>query len=374
MEKLNAIALTFLRPQLNVLQLNTLYQAAGNATAIVENRNNLPDILPDVSDGLCKSIKNTLAEAIERAKRELEFCEKHSINVLTPDQEAYPQRLLNCEDAPIALYFRGSVDLNMRHIVCIIGTRKCTVYGQDLIRKFVIDLKKCCPDTLIVSGLAYGVDINAHRSALDNGMDTVGVLAHGLDMIYPSMHRETAKRMLSHGGLLTEFPSETKIDRRNFLQRNRIVAGLSDACILPESASHGGGLVTCRISNDYGRNVYAFPGPVDAEFSQGCNNLIRTNGAQLITCAADFVADMGWDKDQILAQKQATGIERTLFLDLNPDEQCIVDALHANGDLTPDQLTGATKLPVATINASLFMLEMNGVVKQLAGSVYHLLD
>lgn len=330
--------------------------------------------MPDVSDGLCRSIKNTLDEAIERAKRELEFCEKHSINMLTPDQEAYPQRLLNCEDAPIALYYRGSVDLNMRHIVCIIGTRKCTVYGQDLIRKFVNDLRSICPDTLIVSGLAYGVDINAHRSALDNGMDTVGVLAHGLDIIYPSMHRETAKRMLSHGGLLTEFPSETKIDRRNFLQRNRIVAGLSDACILPESASHGGGLVTCRISNDYGRNVYAFPGPVDAEFSQGCNNLIRTNGAQLITCAGDFVADMGWDKDQILAQKQATGIERTLFLDLNPDEQCIVDALHANGDLTPDQLTGATKLPVATINASLFMLEMNGVVKQLAGSVYHLLD
>lgn len=374
MEKLNAIALTFLRPQLNVLQLNRLYEAAGSATVIVENRNNIPDILPDVSESFCKSIKNSLEDALERAKRELDFCEKHFISVLTPDQEAYPQRLLNCEDAPIAIYYRGSANLNARHIVCIIGTRQCTVYGQDLIRRFVNDLHSTCPDTLIVSGLAYGVDVHSHRAALENGMETVGVVAHGLDMIYPSLHRETAKRMLSQGGLLTEFPSETKIDRRNFLQRNRIVAGLSDACVLPESASHGGGLVTCRISLDYGRSVYAFPGNVDAEYSQGCNNLIRNNGAQLITCASDFIADMGWDKDQILAEKQASGIERTLFLDLNPDEQCIVDALRANGDMTSDQLTGVTKLPISTINASLFMLEMNGAVKQLSGSVYHLLD
>ena len=374
MEKLNAIALTFIRPVLTPVQLMNLYAAVGSATAVMENRADLKDIMPDLSDGFAEMMRKDISEALVRAEKELEFCEKHSIKVLTPDDADYPSRLKNCEDAPLTLYYRGSADLNAKHTVCVIGTRKCTTYGQDLIRHFVGDMKQLCRDTVIISGLAYGVDVQAHRNALDQGMETVGVLAHGLDTIYPQMHRETAKAMLSQGGLLTEYPSETRIDKRNFLQRNRIVAALSDACVLPESASHGGGLVTCRLSNEYGRRVFAFPGPVGAEYSEGCNNLIRNGGAQLITSAADLVEDMGWGNDTILAKAHEKGIERSLFPMLTPDEQVIADALRKFGDQHPDQLSVVTAMPVAIVKSTLFMLEMNGVVKPLAGGYYHLLD
>lgn len=371
MEHRNAIALTFMRPQLSPLQLIQLYREAGSATAIVDNRKDLSAVIPEVSRGFDEQL-SSLDSALARADQELEFCRKHEIQVLIPSDDAYPQRLQSCEDAPLVLYYRGSANLNTTRVINIIGTRKCTVYGQDLIASFVKGLKQACPDTLIASGLAYGVDICAHRNALEQGMDTVGVLAHGLDMIYPQMHRETAKRMLSHGGLLTEYPSQTRIDKRNFLQRNRIVAGISDACILPESAAHGGGLVTCRLSMEYGRNVYAFPGSVTAEYSKGCNDLIRRNVAQLITCADDFLQDMGWECDEELRLARQQGIERTMFLDLSAEEHAIVNALKDRGDMLADQLVMATGLAIAKVSSSLFRLEMNGIVRGLPGGIFHL--
>lgn len=373
MERLNSIALTFIRPQISLVNLMELYTTAGSATAVMDNRANLRDLVPDLSDEQCELFKD-VDYALKRAEEEMEFCEKHKIQVLTPNDAAYPYRLKSCPDAPIALYYRGTADLNAPHIVCIIGTRKCTVYGQDLIHRFVKELKAECPDALIVSGLAYGVDIHAHRSALENEMETIGVVAHGLDMIYPSLHRETAKRMVGQGGLLTEYPKASRIDKRNFLQRNRIVAGLSDACILPESAIHGGGLVTCRLSVEYGREVFAFPGSVNAEYSAGCNKLIRNHQAQLITCARDFVESMGWQNDAILDEARKAGIELPLFPDLNltPVEQQIVAALKANGDLHPDQIAAFSGLSINDVNSSLFMMEMNGIVRQLSGTIYHL--
>lgn len=372
MEHLNAIALSFVQPQLTPLQLMTLYRAVGSATAIVENKDSLRDILPDINENFCRAL-TSMDAALHRAEEEVKFCEEHKIQVLTPDDDNYPRRLQECPDAPLTLYYRGSADLNARRIVCIIGTRKCTLYGQDLIRRFVEDLKQSCPDVLVVSGLAYGVDIHAHRNALNNGLDTVGVVAHGMDMIYPTLHRDTARQMVTHGGILTEYPSHTRIDKRNFLQRNRIVAGLSDACILPESAIHGGGLSTCRISNEYGRNVFAFPGPVNAEYSQGCNNLIRRNGATLITSAADFIEDIGWGNDALVAKAQNNGIERELFPSLSPDETAILNALKVNGNLHPDQIAGILQMKVADVNATLFMMELNGIVQSVAGGLYHLI-
>ena len=263
--------------------------------------------------------------------------------------------------------------MNQAKIVSIVGTRRITTYGQDLIRRFIADLKTYCPQVLIVSGLAYGVDINAHRQALENGYPTIGVLAHGLDQIYPYHHRDTAIKMLNQGGLLTEFMSQTNADKPNFVRRNRIVAGMADTIILVESAEKGGGLITCEIAQSYNRAVFAFPGNVTAEFSKGCNNLIRDNGAGLISNAKDFVNAMSWQDEARRQQALSEGIERNLFPDLTPEEQQIVDLLKEINDLQLNILSVKTGITIGQLTALLFQLEMKGVVKPLAGGMYHLL-
>ena len=259
-----------------------LYRKVGSATLIMEHKNNLRDILPDASDKLVNAIQNS-DEARKRAEVELEYDLRYGIEPLTMNDERYPSRLRECDDAPLMLFYKGNANLNQQRVINIVGTRHCTPYGEDLIRRFVTELKQLCPQVLIVSGLAYGVDINAHRQALDKGYETVGVLAHGLDDLYPNRHKETAQRMIEQGGLLTEFLTQTNADKINFVRRNRIVAGMSDACILIESAAHGGGLITCQISQSYNRDVFAFPGRIGDAYSEGCNNLIRSNGATLLT-------------------------------------------------------------------------------------------
>lgn len=349
-----------------------LYRELGGGQAVYEHRNDIKDVIPDCSDRLAASLKDW-SLPLTRAAQEMEFITKHHIQPLLLDTEDYPQRLSECPDAPILLYYMGSADLNQRRVIDIIGTRHCTTYGQDLIRRFVSDLKQLCPEVLIISGLAYGVDVCAHRNALENGYETVGVLAHGLDEIYPTAHRETAKQMLKQGGLLTEYMTETKADKLNFVKRNRIVAGMSDATILVESAAKGGGLITSRIAMDYDRGVFAFPGAVGAPYSEGCNQLIRDNGASLITCAEDFVNAMGWQTDAKRQQIQASGIERSIFPDLNDEEQQIVSVLNEFGDFQLNQLSVKTNIPIGQLTALLFQMEMKGVVRPLAGGTYHLL-
>jgi DNA processing protein len=258
-------------------------------------------------------------------------------------------------------------------VISIVGTRQCTQYGQDLIRRFVADLRRHCPEVLIVSGLAYGVDICAHRESLQNGYPTIGVLAHGLDQIYPYRHRDTAAQMLDHGGLLTEFMSQTNADKPNFVRRNRIVAGMSDCCIVVESAAKGGGLITAEIAQSYNRAVFAFPGAVGMPYSEGCNNLIRDNVAALITGADDFVKAMGWQDETVRKRVLADGIERNLFPDLSQEEQKIVSTLQAVNDLQLSVLSVKTAIPIGQLTAILFQMEMKGVVKPLAGGMYHLL-
>ena len=229
---------------------------------------------------------------------------------------------------------------------------------------------------LIVSGLAYGVDINAHRRALENGYATVGVLAHGLDQIYPYRHRETAAQMLNHGGLLTEFMTQTNADKPNFVRRNRIVAGMADAVILVESAAKGGGLITAEIAQSYARSVFAFPGNVGQPYSEGCNNLIRNNGAGLITNAEDFVKAMGWPtmKDMPLWLTSPTGSAGGAQIpDLSPEEQQVISLLQQTNDLQLNIINVKTGIPIGRLTALLFQLEMKGVVKPLAGGMYHLL-
>lgn len=349
-----------------------LYQELGGGQAVYEHRLDIKDVMPECSDRLAESLKDWTLP-LTRAAQEMEFVMKHNVKPLLLGASDYPQRLAECPDAPILMYYMGSANLNQKRVINIVGTRHCTTYGKDLIRRFVADLRRLCPEMLIVSGLAYGVDICAHREALGNGYETVGVLAHGLDEIYPSSHRETAKQMLAHGGLLTEYMTETGADKMNFVKRNRIVAGMCDATILVESAAKGGGLITTGIAMDYNRSVFAFPGAVGAPYSEGCNQLIRDNGASLLTCAEDMVNAMGWQSDAKLLQAQSEGIERTFFPDLSPEEQTIVKILDEMGDFQLNQLSVKANIPIGPLTALLFQLEMKGVVRPLAGGTYHLL-
>ena len=228
-ETVNAMVLAQLC-HYNASVTGQVYSLFGSATAAISNRHNLRDAMPEATDRLAQMLQADDSEARQRAEQEADYAEQHGIATLVIGDKDYPGRLGECDDAPLLLFYKGSANLNSRRVVSIVGTRNATVYGKTLIERFVADMKSLCPDVLIVSGLAYGVDICAHRSTLDNGMNTVAVLAHGLDDIYPSLHRDTANRMTTQGGLLTEYPTHTRPDKRNFVQRNRIVAGMSDAC------------------------------------------------------------------------------------------------------------------------------------------------
>jgi len=349
-----------------------LYREFGSAQAVYENRNRLTETVPDCSQRLIELLQDW-SEPLLRADEEIRYMTENNIEAIPFGSDNYPTRLHECADAPLLLYYRGNANLNVRRVISIVGTRHCTIYGEDVIRRFVADLRQLCPQVLVVSGLAYGVDIHAHQQALNNGYETVGVLAHGLDNLYPSSHRATAVKMLSQGGLLTEFLTQTNADKINFVRRNRIVAGMSDACILVESAAKGGGLITTEISQAYNRDVFAFPGRVGDVYSEGCNNLIRSNGATLITSAEDFVKDMRWQDDAKLMKAKRQGIERTLFPDLSAEEQAIVNVLEKNNDLQINLISIQSGIEIGRLTAHLFSLEMKGIVKTLAGGMYHLL-
>ena len=350
-----------------------LYRTLGSGEEIFLHRNEAQDLLPDCSPRLIDNLKDW-SEPLKRAEVELEFCRNNNIRVLCLGDDNYPKRLEDCADAPLVMYYKGNANLNQSRVINIIGTRHCTTYGADFIRRFIHDLKALCPEVLVVSGLAYGVDINAHQQALAVGYETVGVVAHGLDYLYPAAHKDVAREMVNHGGLLTEFMTCTNADKGNFVRRNRIVAGMSDACILIESAAHGGGMITAGIAFDYGREVFALPGRVGDHFSEGCNNAIRENKAILLTSVEDFVKTMGWEDDALRIEAQKKGIERQLFPDLSPEQQRIVDVLTKSNDLQLNQLSVKTGIPIGDITSILFQMEMMGVVKPMAGGNYHPLN
>lgn len=349
-----------------------LYHTAGSATEVMHHRRDIRDLVPEASDRLAELMANS-DDAMRRAEDELKYVEEYGLKVLTFDSPDYPQRLRECEDAPIALFYNGNADLNAKRVVCVIGTRHATQYGKTLVERFCQDLRYMSPGTLVVSGLAYGIDITAHRNAMSNGLSTVAVLAHGLDDLYPSAHRATASQMLSNGGLLTEYYTHTRPDKFNFVQRNRIVAGMSDACVVVESAKKGGSLITARLSQTYYRDVFAYPGAVGMTQSEGCNDLIRNSGAQLIASAEDFLTAMGWTDDNILAKARQQGIERSIFPELTSDEKIVVNVLSKQNDLPISMLTAQTGMTVAQLASLLFEMEMKGVVKSLAGGLYHII-
>ena len=362
--------------RLGLNDAKALHDMAGSATAVLENRNDIRSIAPEASDRLCEIMKQDITDVCSRAEEEERWCNDHGIKMLCIDDADYPSRLKHCADAPLVLYVRGDANLNASHAIDIVGTRQCTPYGRDVIDKIIGDLATLCPGITINSGLAYGVDIAAHRAALQHSLPTVGVVAHGHDTLYPALHKKEASEMINNGGaVITEYPRGTRPEARNFLQRNRIIAGISDATIVIESASHGGGLVTARIALDYGREVFAVPGPVNAEYSKGCNNLIRDNKAQLITSAQDIVNVMGWQHAEELQKARQAGISRSMFAEetLTDGERLMVRFLREHGDSQVNDMAAQTGMSISTINSALFSLEMQGIVKPLSGNFYHLI-
>lgn len=366
-EQLYSIALTMVRG-VGHIGAKRLVEGMGSAVDVFRHRQSLPDLLPEVSSRIIEALN--APEALTRAEQELEFLQKNQIRCHTFYDDGYPSRLRECEDAPIVLFFKGNADLNKLRVVSVVGTRHITGYGEQVCASFLHDLKTLCPDVLVVSGLAYGVDIHAHREALANGLSTVAVLAHGLDRIYPSVHRKTAVDMLATGGLLTEFLTGTSPDRHNFVSRNRIVAGMCDATIIVESAAKGGSLITAELSESYNRACFAFPGRIKDEYSEGCNRLIRDNRASLLLSADDFVAAMGWNS---IHPSQTGAVQRGFFPDLSEEEQKVVTILEKQGDLQINNLVVESDIPVQRMTAILFELEMKGVIRVLAGGMYQLL-
>jgi DNA processing protein len=320
-------------------------------------------------DGIGKSTIANLhkKDGFEQAESEILFLEKEDINVFSFQCNEYPNRLKNCHDAPLLLFQSGNVNWNNSKIISIVGTRQITTYGAEFTKKLLEELEPLNP--IIVSGFAYGVDIVAHQAAMEHNLQTIGVLAHGLNQIYPKTHKKYMAKMQENGGFLTEFWTYSKPDRENFVKRNRIVAGISEATIVVESAERGGSLITAEIANDYNREVFAVPGRATDKYSQGCNNLIKTQRAQMITSAADLIYLLNWDiKNKTTVENKA--IQKQLFVTLSEDEQKIYNYLQTKGKELMDIIALDCDLPIFKISSILLNMELKGVVKPLPGKVF----
>ncbi len=308
-----------------------------------------------------------LRSALERAAQEAAFIEANEVDVVFYTDPRYPKRLKNCNDAPLLLYSKGNADLNNQRIISIVGTRNATDYGRNLCKQLIEDLQAY--GALIVSGLALGIDVAAHKESVRLNLPTVGVLGHGLDRLYPAQNRSVADKMLSNGGLLSEFPSGTKPERENFPQRNRIVAGMADATVVIEAGIKGGALITAEIANSYNRDVYAFPGRINDEYSEGCNLLIRSHKAGLLTCAPDLAYALGWDKPGTETQKVKK--QMVLPMSLTTEERHIIELLEQqNGPLAIDDLTIKANLPLSQLTMTLLNMELQGLIRSLPGKTY----
>lgn len=308
--------------------------------------------------------------ALARADRELEFMQRYGIEGLAYRSEHFPKRLRGLAESPIVLYKKGNADLDARRVLSIVGTRRPTEEGRENAERIVAEMAAAFPDVLIVSGLAYGVDVCAHRTALRSGVPTAGVLAHGLDRLYPAAHRDVAAQMVGNGALLSDYMSGTRPDQQNFVMRNRIIAALADVTLVVESGLSGGSLVTARVANKIGRKVVALPGSLRNEMARGCNTLIKTGDAKLVETAADIASLMGWGDPTIEKQGPVQG---ELFPVLPEREQTLYDMLLAEGDLSASDLSVRTSISINDVTATLLEMEFSGMVKALPGNIFRVL-
>jgi len=331
-----------------------------------EKKKNLLKI-PGIGTTLADLIVNH--QNLERAEAEIEFINRYEIRYYFYLDEEYPVRLKQCPDAPIMLFSKGDIDFNKEKVISIVGTRNATDYGKEFCVKLINDLSQRHKNLIVVSGLAYGIDICAHRAALKYNVPTIAVLAHGLSTLYPAVHRNSARDIVNNGALVTDFTSEVKPERNNFVKRNRIIAGLADATIVVESASEGGALITADLANSYNRDVFAYPGRVNDEWSKGCNKLIKTNKAAMIESFEDLEYIMGWDSTSKNESRQLA-----LFQNLLPDEQQVVDLLKEENNLMIDIMCLRVDMPVSKLSPLLLKLEFMGLIKSLPGKVYRLIN
>jgi DNA processing protein len=315
--------------------------------------------------GLSKKILKQInrGEALIKAEKQIDFILKNSLKTFFIQSPDYPRRLKQCEDAPMLLFGKGNLDLNPLHAVAIVGTRSATDYGREVCEKLIFSMVG--KNILVVSGMAYGIDICVHQLCVKHNVPTIGVLGHGLDRLYPSAHKNTAQRMLETGGLLTEFYPGTLPDRENFPMRNRIVAGMCDATIVIESKNKGGSLITADLANDYSRDVFAVPGNIGQMYSEGCNKLISSSRAHLYLSPEHFLTWMDWG-----GAKKTITAQREIFSLLSVDEKTMIELLQTEGEQHIDSLSYKSKMPISRTSVILFQLEMSGLVKALPGKKY----
>ena len=362
MSQLHEVAITFLK-NIGATLGKVMVSHMGSAEAIFTTSPNKLLTIPGIGEKTIRELN--FNEAMQKAAAELKFVEKNNIDVLFYTDPRYPKRLKNCFDAPTLLYSKGNADLNNRKIVSIVGTRNATDYGRELCEELVAELQQY--NIVIVSGLAHGIDVIAHKECLKHRVSTVGVLGHGLDKMYPAANKNTAEKMLEKGGLLTEYPSGTVAGPANFPARNRIVAGMADATVVVEASIKGGALITAEIANSYNRDVFAFPGRLNDTYSEGCNFLIRNNKASLLTCVADLAYSMGWEKTEDVKPAE----QFLLPLDLSDDERNIFYILQQNNaPMAIDDLTIKTNMPMSQLAMNLLNMEMQGFIRSLPGKMY----
>ncbi len=361
-DKIIALLTLMRMPNLGNGSIKKLIQIVGSPEGVLVEK---PSNLLKIHGIGSKRIEGLYSSQYQKeAEQELRFITENNIQYTAYDEPEYPERLRHCIDGPLVLFSKGKIALQDKKILSIVGTRKVTSYGMEFCEALISALAPINP--VIVSGLAYGVDIVAHRSAMEQGLQTVACLAHGLNQIYPKVHQKYRKPIEANGGFFTEYWSTDAFDRKNFLGRNRIIAGLSEATIVIESAAKGGSLVTAALANSYHREVFAVPGRAGDVLSEGCNTLIKTQQAHILTHAADIMYMLNWN----IEEQPKPSIQKQLFVELTQQEEPIYQFLNDNGKQLLDSIALHCKLPTHKIAASLLTMELKGVIRPLPGNLF----
>ncbi len=362
-EKVYEIALSMV-PGLGPVGLKDLLSAFGSAKKVLESNAKKLQTVNGIGPLTAEKIKSS--NFLEQAEAEIKFCDTHKINILSYfNDEHYPRNLKNCYDAPVILYHKGNVFTERRLLIAMVGTRAATEYGKQLCVELIQVLKQYNP--VIISGLAYGIDVQAHKEALRAGLDTIAIVGHGLDSIYPKVHYDIAKEIVNQGAIITEFTKGVKPDRENFPARNRIIAGMCDVIIVVEAREQGGALITAELANSYQRDVFTFPGRIYDKQSKGCHYLLKQNIASILTEPADIIELLN------LNIEKKPAIQKTLFVDLNVDERALVEHLiYHNSEQSLDDLMIHLQWPISKLSSVLLNLELNGLIKALPGKSYKL--
>lgn len=356
------IALT-MAPAIGPLTARKLIKNAGSASAVFKMKKASLEKIPGIGPIISESL--SLSPLLEKAAKEIKFIERYKLSVFYLEDPGYPKRLKECADAPILLYAKGNKGLNSKLALSVVGTRRASAYGKEFCRNIVLELASGIRDLVIISGLAYGIDIIAHRAALEAGIPTIAVLGHGLNTLYPQAHRETAKRICEQGFLITDFPSGMGPERNNFLRRNRIIAGMADATLVVESAAEGGALITADFAFSYDRAVLAIPGRACDKRSRGCNGLIKKNIAAMIESAADITELLNWtdhSAENPYANKKTAS--------LTEQEKQLLDHFSAYNGLSPEELSVYSGIPIQQVLSLLIQMELKGWVTVEPGNLY----